>query len=66
MAQIQINEDEIGPDMDIHPGAFITLTVSDTGQGIPMDVKIKFYIHFLQQNREEKVLIWGFQLLTEL
>ncbi|MGL1933069.1 MAG: transporter substrate-binding domain-containing protein [Desulfotalea sp.] len=38
---IQIDTHQIMPDGDLGPGKFVKLTVSDTGQGIPVEVRSK-------------------------
>jgi len=41
LAAVQIDEHQIRPGGDLRPGKFIKLTVSDTGQGIPLKVRSK-------------------------
>lgn len=39
LVEVQLDECQIGPDDDLMPGKFIKLSVSDTGQGIPLEVR---------------------------
>lgn len=41
LSKILINESEVSSGLDLLPGSFIKLTVSDTGQGIPKDIQDK-------------------------
>jgi signal transduction histidine kinase len=51
LVEVQIEEDQIRPDGYLMLGRFIKLTVSDTGQGIPLEVRDKILNPFYTTKR---------------
>ena len=46
LSEVQLDEDQIGPEADLKPGKFIKLTVADTGYGVPPEFQNKIFDPF--------------------
>jgi len=46
LSDVQIDEDQVSPRVDLISGKFIKLTVSDTGHGVPLEVQNKIFDPF--------------------
>ena len=51
LSEVQLDEDQIGPEADLIPGKFIKLTVADTGHGVSPEFQNKIFDPFFTTKR---------------
>jgi two-component system sensor histidine kinase EvgS len=51
LSNVQIDEDQVSPQVDLISGKYIKLTVSDTGHGIPLEVQNKILQPFFSTKK---------------